>query len=244
MSDTYRPRRVLAVLAALLLPAATCGIAPTLRDLVRRMELLESRSARLEKFAAEAQLPPVLVDEHSIVIGTVLEYNDMFLYSSVRNNFDQLPESPYMLPEDFAVATLQVPVPGRAPLMIEANREELLTPNRGTEEDYFFESPDCTGTPWVSAQPHPVRGRATTFFPRAWIGSPGKTLYALAPDAPAERVVTRSLLRSFGIIGTTTTCLESLAPSTGYGRRFEPVANLDVYTPPFRIMDQRELWGW
>lgn len=254
MSDKNRPRRFLLVLAALLLPAATCGIAPALRDLTRRVE-------RLERFAANAQLPLVLMDEHDLVVGTVLEYNDMFKYASVNSfarawtgedtlAYERAESVPWAEYEDDALATIQVSLPGKPPVMLEANRKGLLTPKN--MEILSFESTDCTGTPLAPAR---TFFAPTTFFSRGWIGAPGKTLYVLSPDTPAREAVVRSVLLAVGDTGKTQVCETEFAlfaelfgwdplPWTVHVRPFEPVADLSLYTPPFRIVDQRTLFGF
>jgi len=244
MRDTYRPRRVLVVLAALLLPAATCGVAPALQELMGRVNLLESRAERLERFAANAQLPPVLIDEHYTVVGTVLEYNDMFLYASINDPPYQLLAEygpPYSLPDDFALATVQLRLPGRGPAVLEAHRYALLAPTRGQSETFWFETPDCTGAPlvypeWISGEFGP------TAFNRVYIGPPGETLYVLPPDVPPRSASVRSYFSQRGVVREKDECkqwnhVRQLRP-------FEPVVDLDVYMPPYRIVDQRELWGF
>ena len=240
MSDKYEPRRILLALAALLLPAATCGVAPAIQELVGRVNLLETRAARFERFVAEAQLPSLLVDDHDFVVGSVLEYNDMFVYKSINGaNYDF--GSPYSLPDANALATVQLRVPGRAPVILEAHRDALLTPTRGAYEVFFFETPDCTGAPL-----QPVNygdEEKATVFSQSYIGPPGDMLYALSPGVSARYVLTRSRMYTRGVVRET----QSPCSQTNYTvwvLPFEPVAWLGQYTPPFRIVEQREFFNF
>jgi hypothetical protein len=242
MSDKNRPRRLLLVLAALVLPAATCGVAPALTELVGRVNLLETRAARFEAFVANARLPLMLMDEHDRMIGTVLEYNDMYQYASVltAETGGHPAYRPWSPPEAFALATIQYPLPSRPPLILEANRAQLLTPKNGRGEYLFFESEDCTGRPWAGVFEWDELGG--TLFSRGWIGTPGTTLYALSPGTPTERIRWNSYLKAVGLIGVTQTC--SRWSDVGDLAPFEPVDDLTQYTPPFRVVDPSELWGW
>jgi hypothetical protein len=260
VTNTYRPRRVLAVFAALLLPAATCAVAPSLQELSRRVNLLEQRWQRIDHFAANARLPLMLMDEHDQVVGTVLEYNDMYQYASVGTFQTGGPGSwmpssgrpggsnettpSWSSPEDVAFATIQYTLPGRPPLMLEANREQLLTPKNGTGEYLYFESADCTGRPWA-LEDYQLASRGS-FFSRSWIGSPGSTLYALSPGTPSQGVIRyKSLIYAAGVVGTTQRCIPwNNHYWYAYLLPFEPVADLSQYTPPFRIVDPREFWGF
>jgi hypothetical protein len=234
MSDKNRPRRVLLVLTALLLPAATCGLAPSLPELLRRIELVESRMARVEDFAANARLPRVLMDEHDIVVGTVLEYNDVMTYVSASSELHPTVPEPY-----FARATVLYEPAAGSPVVLEANNSRLMTPPREGPMYVYFESRDCTGEPFSNS--------INRFSPwrEAWLRS--NVLY-LAPVADAQGITgtfPSRIVREPWTYGSYYERCES--PESGFWTRgypYEPVANFSAYTPPFRIVDQREIFGF
>jgi len=241
MSANYRPRRVLAVLAVLLLPAATCGVAPSLQELLRRIELAESRTARLEAFAANARLPLVLMDQHDIVIGTVLEYNDVMLYMSVLSP-DRRPSA---APPSSAFATVLFESPEGSAVVLEANKLSLHAPPREGFRWIYFESRDCTGTPYTD---WPNYGSS---WREAWLHENVLYLAPLDWTWGVERTFHSRIVRQMYADGRYDEQCEVPGPpyvdafrQTEATAPFEPVANLSVYTPPFRIVDQRELFGF
>jgi hypothetical protein len=247
MKTTSRPRLAVLVFAALALPALTCGVAPALRDLTLRMQ-------RVESYLAHVNLPALLVDAHGNVVGPVLDYNRLFLYSSVdrfvRKPWDAAPAPSGERAQDAFTTVLYTP-PGEAPLVIEANQDELLTLVHERPEEFLFESPDCTGTPWVRR--HIYYGERPSVLRQAWIAPPGRTLYVADFEATEERVSIHSRLYVAGFqeqpypglgIGTHSPC-EAHRDYTWGRERFErwtrmrPVADLDaLFTPPFRLIAQ------
>jgi len=81
----------------------------------------------------------------------------------------------------------------------------------------------------------------------AWIPPGQKTLYAVDADAAPTAIQVGSFLvavnESSQWGGVRTYC-NSGNRGLHLARPLRPVADLSVYTPPFRIVDQRELWGW
>ena len=240
MSDKNRPRRFFLVLAALLLPAATCGVTTSLPELLRRIELVEGWNTRLEQFAANARLPRLLMDDHDVVVGTVLEYNDVMMFVSVHS-----PEGRPSAPTPYnAYATILFESPAGPAVVLEATNYWLATPPRESPRWVYFESGDCTGTPYTDS---PTAG---TPWREAWIRRSEQTLY-LAPlewTPGPERTFRSRIVRELWVSGRYFERCELSAKDTffeaAYAAPFEPVANLSVYTPPFRIVDQRTLFGF
>ena len=93
----------------------------------------------------------------------------------------------------------------------------------------YFESPDCTGTPYLSANDI----NFDSLIPESVIDPPGQTIYvADLTDTPTQRWMRSQL-------GVTTACVQS--PTVGFQStavRAVPLLDLATtpFTPPFRVV--------
>jgi hypothetical protein len=246
MKTLTRPRLAVLVFAALALPALTCGVAPALRDLMQRTE-------RLEAFLATVQLPPVLVDSAGNTVGPVLEFNRLFLYSSVdqfrrTSAYWDLHDRGAAPPGGAALATVLFTPPGRdEPVALDASPHELLALEHGLPQVLYFETPDCSGIAWA----YDYQGYDSpdgSVIPRIRIAAPGRTLYVEDLGALGRSINRRSHLFAVGFgedvgigEGRESTCF-SVGAGQPFGdglRPLVPVADLDaLFTPPFRLLAQ------
>ena len=98
-----------------------------------------------------------------------------------------------------------------------------------TTLNIYFESPDCTGTPYLSARDINFDG----LIPESVIDPPGQTIYVADPtDTPTPRWIQSQF-------GMTTACVQS--PTVGFQStavRALPLLDLatNPFTPPFRVV--------
>jgi hypothetical protein len=85
----------------------------------------------------------------------------------------------------------------------------------------FFLSSDCTGQRFWDASSSP--------FPATSVSVPGNTLYA--QSGPAQSITAASGIDSSGNCFQTSIPLTEAVPVT-------PVANLNMFTPPFKVLSQ------
>ena len=96
----------------------------------------------------------------------------------------------------------------------------------------FFESPDCSDTPWFPDPPLELGGRRS-LLPQTAIELPGQTLYVEKPGAVSPTVTLRSR-RGEGF----SSCVgeNSYSPITVPAVQAQPLVDLlTVFTPPFSL---------
>lgn len=243
MKTFSRPRLVVLVFALLALPALTCGVAPALRDLILRTQ-------RVESYLAHVQLPPLLVDSAGNVVGPVLEYNRLFLYSSVDATWRFYDRDRGAAPDagDQLITVLYTPSDGSSPLPLDASPNELLALEHGSPQWFHFETPDCTGTAWVWTSQGGYQTPYGSVLPRARVAEPGRTLYVEDMSSPPTSIVNGSHLTAVGFFevpghgeGRESQCFRHSVPQRTQPilRPLHPVADLDaLFTPPFRLLAQ------
>lgn len=216
---SYRPRHVAAVTVLLALPAFTCGVGPVLRNLIRRVEAIEQALLAIE-------VPPYVVDANGEQVGKVVGVEagdtlvDWWMYASTST-------------------AVQLTVDDFPPFVVTATRYELQVRDLPI---VYFESDDCTGTPWIALRPFYSTYDSPSLWPK--ISLPvldtsvpgGRTVYLADPEATPQPLTPLSKLVPEA--GAYRRCQES-DPVYGFDDAIPmlPVADLDgLYTPPFRIV--------
>jgi hypothetical protein len=165
-----RLARLLAVVALLAVPPATCAVAPALQSLIARTERLEM---------LVASLPAVVVDAHGRTLGPVLGL-DYFTY-----------QLEFVSAQTHGTA-IQVNLDGLPPFMAEVWSDGLFAPHH-TGLKLNFETEDCTGQAWVIDQ------RRRSLWPvvsNEWHSSyKGDFLYMADLEQPPEVVDIRSYFK-------------------------------------------------
>jgi hypothetical protein len=85
----------------------------------------------------------------------------------------------------------------------------------------FFTSSNCTGQPFQDESQSP--------FPASAVSGPGDTLYAA--DGPSQNITAASTMFGGGFCSSFPTPLSDAV-------RVAPVVNLDIFTPPFKVVSR------
>jgi hypothetical protein len=99
----------------------------------------------------------------------------------------------------------------------------------GSQNNLFFETPDCTGPPSALAL-------SSVMLPRAIVAEPGNTVYFVDPFGPSHLITQRSFLPGAGAGGQPGPCSSEAGPTVITVVPAIPLIDLDtLFTPPFSI---------
>jgi FlxA-like protein len=99
----------------------------------------------------------------------------------------------------------------------------------GTQNNLYFETTNCTGTPFALAQ-------SSTILPRAIVAEPGSTVYFVDPFGPSHLITQRSFLPGAGVGGQPGPCSAEAGPTVMTVVPVLPLLDLDtMFTPPFSV---------
>jgi hypothetical protein len=168
---------------------------------------LSDLQAQIDELQAESDLTPVVVDANSEMLGLVVAAD---------------PPAGRLLPR------VQFDLAGLPLFVVVVQAGEIRKAEGGS---VFFESTDCTGTPWLEADAAAVWGTASTVS-----FSTGRLFYVSDPNETPQTLFLRSNFRPDGF------CDMSLDQNISV--REATVADLDsMFTPPFRVVTRGELPG-
>jgi len=233
----YKLRYFIAVGLLLALPAFTCGVGPVLRDLIQRVEGLETESALLTGRV------DVLGGESDVLQGQVGSLADQSAVLEAENHaqqaeIDALAAAADAVPivvdgmgeilgpviggEVSSVLT-QIDLPGVPLFLLQVVNDDLIG---WCSDAVEFESTDCTGQAWLdSSGMNTVWGKLV----RTTDASDQNRLFYVGDPSDGPHPI---------VIRSTDGCGRGCEPEAGspdQGFRATPVDLDAMFTPPFRV---------